>query len=137
MMKYEIKECTREMDYKERNEIAPGCTANQDDCESKLIKSFDSKEDALKELGQYESNIYKFDTATGQKYEVTEYFVEEVECNEDGEWVAGGDILGFSRMCIRVVADSRTADTLGEFDNLEDAENFMRDCDEECHLSFN
>ena len=137
MIKYELRENSREVKYKERFEIAPGCTANQDDCESKLIKSFDSKEDALKELEQYESNICKFDTATGPKYEVTEYFVEEVECNEDGEWVAGGDIWGFSEMCIRVVADNGTADTLGEFDNLEDAEKIMRDCDEECHLSFN
>ena len=135
MMKYEIKECTREIKYKERFEIAPGCTANQDDCESKLIKSFDSKEDALKELEQYESNIYKFENNGMTFYEVTEYFVEEVECNEDGEWVAGGDIWGFSKMKIEVV-EKPSYNTIAAFDNFEDAEKTMNDCEEECYLSF-
>lgn len=135
MIKYELRENTREVKYKERFEIAPGCTANQDDCESKLIKSFDSKEAALKELEQYESNIYKFDTATGPKYEVTEYFVEEVECNEDGEWIAGGDIWGFSKMEIEVV-EKPSYNTIAAFDNFEDAEKTMNDCEEECYLSF-
>lgn len=136
MMKFELKERTREVKHKERFEIAAGCTANQDDCESKLIKSFDSKEDALKELEQYESNICKFDTATGPKYEVTEYFVEEVECNEDGEWVAGGDIWEFSEMHIELVAENSTADTLGVFDNFADAENALNECEVDAHISF-
>lgn len=137
MIKFELKENSREVKYKERFEIAEGCTQFQESSEPVLIKTFDTKEEALEELKNYKSSIREFSANTGTCYEVTEYYVEEAEYDEDGDWIAGGDIWGFSKMCIRVVADNGTADTLGEFDNLEDAEKFMRDCDEECHLSFN
>ena len=134
-MKFELKECTREIKYKERFEIAAGCTANQDDCESKLIKSFDSKEDALEELKNYKTEINSFSSNTGTRYNVTEYYVEENEYDEDGDWVAGGDVWEFSKMEIEVV-EKPSYNTIATFDNFEDAEKAMNDCEEECYLSF-
>lgn len=137
MMKFELKECTREIKYKERFEIAAGCTANQDDCESKLIKSFDSKEDALEELKNYKTEINSFSSNTGTRYNVTEYFVEEAEYDEDGDWIAGGDIWGFSEMSIEVV-EKPSYNTLAIFNNMKDAEEAADNYegDDEVYLSF-
>lgn len=137
MMKFELKECTREIKYKERFEIAAGCTANQDDCESKLIKSFDSKEDALEELKNYKTEINSFSSNTGTRYNVTEYFVEEAEYDEDEEWIAGGDIWGFSEMSIEVV-EKPSYNTLAIFNNMKDAEEAADNYegDDEVYLSF-
>lgn len=136
-MKFELKECTREIKYKERFEIAAGCTANQDDCESKLIKSFDSKEDALEELKNYKTEINSFSSNTGTRYNVTEYFVEEAEYDEDGDWIAGGDIWGFSEMSIEVV-EKPSYNTLAIFNNMKDAEEAADNYegDDEVYLSF-
>lgn len=135
-MKYELKECVREVKYKERKEIVKGCTVDQEDYESTLIKSFDSKEDALEELKKYKSSIHEFSSNIGRCYEVTEYFVEEVEYDEDDEWIAGGDIWEFSEMHIELVAENSTADTLGVFDNFADAENALNECEVDAHISF-
>lgn len=137
MIKYELRENSREVKYKERFEIAAGCTANQDDCESKLIKSFDSKEDALEELKNYKTEINSFSSNTGTRYNVTEYFVEEAEYDEDEEWIAGGDIWGFSEMSIEVV-EKPSYSTLAIFNNMKDAEEAADNYegDDEVYLSF-
>lgn len=98
MKKYELRKNTREISYKERNEITEGCTLNQMDQEPEIIESFDSKEEALKKLENKESEICQLSGGAGAYYSVTEYYVEENEYDEDGEWVEGGDVYGFSKM---------------------------------------
>lgn len=92
MVKYELRKNIREIRFKDRNEIKTGCTLQQDNQEPEIIKSFDKKEDALKEQASYQSEIYPF----GSYFSVTEYYVEENEYDEDGEWVAGGDVWDFA-----------------------------------------
>ena len=93
MTKYEIKKATREIrGYKNRNKIGEGCTLEGNDIFDEIVKSFDSKDEALNALKAYKSEI----DIAGDLYMVTEYFVQENEYDEDGEWIDGGDIWEFS-----------------------------------------
>lgn len=97
-MKYEIRKSTREIGYKKRAEIKEGCTLDQFDQDPEIIKAFDDKDKALNELELYKSDICKLSGGAGTYYAVTEYYVEENEYDEDGEWVSGGDVWAFSKM---------------------------------------
>lgn len=94
MTKYEIKKATREFKgYKNRHKIREGCTVvAEGDIFDEIVKSFDSKDEALNALKAYTSTI----DISGDLYEVTEYYVEENEYDEDGEWIDGGGIWEFS-----------------------------------------
>lgn len=63
-----------------------------------MIKPFENKEDALRELKKYQSEIRTIYGNAGKGYSVTEYYVEENEYDEDGEWIGGGDVWEFSKM---------------------------------------
>lgn len=95
-MKYEIIENTRNVKYSNRNQIADGCTLEQDNQFPRIMESFDNKADALEALKKYEGKVYKVLGNTGAYFEVTEYYVEKNEYDEDGEWIGGGDICEFS-----------------------------------------
>lgn len=98
MKKYEIKQNTREISYKKRAEIKSGCTLEQDNQEPVIIKTFDNKEEALQALKEYKTDIRELRSSTGTYYDVTEYYVEENEYDEDGEWINGGDVWEFSEI---------------------------------------
>ena len=91
------------------------------DPEPEKIKSFDSLEEAQKELKNYKSDIRKMSGNIGTLYEVTEYMIEENECDEEGEWISGGDVWGFSDMTIEVVEKPSYETTL-TCSNMEEAE---------------
>ena len=60
-----------------------------------ILKTFDKKEDALDALKDFKSTFYERDS-DGRYYEVTEYYVEENEYDDEGEWISGGDIWKFA-----------------------------------------
>ncbi len=136
-MKYEIRKNTREISYKNRSEIKDGCTLDQDNQEPEIIKSFDDKDKALNELKSYKSDIRKLSGGAGSYYLVTEYYVEENDYDEDGEWVSGGDVWEFSKMQIELV-EKPSYNTLGVYADMESAENALNDYDgeNEVYLSF-
>lgn len=135
MAKYNLNKTVVEVKYNNRKEIKEGVTLDAENVDVETIKSFVSAEEALKELGEYKSGIYEFENNGIKMYEVTEYWVEVVE-SEEGSDFFEGDILDFSEIRIELVAENATADTLGIFDNIEDAERAMKATEEECHLSF-
>lgn len=97
MKKYELMKNDIEINRRDKDRIAPGCTLDQGDCDPELIKSFDSKEEALEELKKYKSDIRELKGRLGTYYQVTEYYVEENTYDEDG-FVEGGGIWEFSEM---------------------------------------
>lgn len=136
-MKYEIRKNTREISYKNRMEIKQGCTLEQDNQVPEIIKSFDDKDEALNELKSYKSDIRKLSGILGTYYAVTEYYVEENEYDEDGEWASGGDAWEFSEMKIELV-EKPSYDTLGVYLDMESAENALNSYsgENEAYLSF-
>lgn len=97
-MIYELKKNTREISYEKKKDIKKGCTLEQNDQNPQIIEPFEDKEQALKILKSYKSDICKMSGGAGSYYLVTEYYVEENEYDEDGEWISGGNIWGFSEM---------------------------------------
>jgi hypothetical protein len=96
MKKYEVVKNTREISWKKRNEIGKGCTLNQDNQYPETLESYEDKAAALEALKKYESEVYKTSGRIGTLYLVTEYYVEENEYDEDGEWIGGGDVWAFA-----------------------------------------
>lgn len=71
-----------------------GCTVDRDDINPEVIKTFDNKDEALKELQNYNTSVTEF----RNYYLVEEYYVEEQIQDEDGEFVDGGDIWEYSKV---------------------------------------
>ena len=71
-----------------------GCTTDRDDTNPEPLKTFESKNEALKELKNYKTSVTDFKSYCL----VEEYYVEEQIQNEDGEFVDGGDIWDYSKL---------------------------------------
>lgn len=56
--------------------------------------SFNTEEEALEALKEYESTF----VYGRPKNDIVEYFIEVNEYNKDGEWIAGGDIVAFTKL---------------------------------------
>lgn len=123
MIKYDLVKRTAKFNRKNRKEIKEGCTAL--DPSPEYIKTFDTLEEAKKELAKYQTSISKFKTAM-TFYEVTEYVIEEneFEYDEDEEkLVQTGfiDTLETTSMEIEVV-EIPSYETIGVYSSLEEAE---------------
>lgn len=96
IMVYELRRADCEIRYNHAIKIEDGITQRQNDIYSDLIKSFTSVEEALEELKNYKSSVSHYKGFGNLSYfEIEEYYIEEYD--DDGEWVAGGDIWGFSQ----------------------------------------
>lgn len=93
MRKYVLYE--ESVEVQRISQIVEGCTdLNTGDCKEE-IKVFDSKDEALKELKNYDSSVSDY----GRYYLVTEYYVEEEERDEDGEIIdCGFGVWAFSKL---------------------------------------
>lgn len=96
MKRYEIRKNYREM--KDWEGIKPGCTLDQGDQEPEILKSFEDKAEALEALKSYTGKAEKLSGGAGTFYAVTEFYVEENDYDEDGEWCDGGDVWGFAEI---------------------------------------
>lgn len=135
MKKYELRARESEINWKDRESIKPGCTAEE--LEYGIIQSFDTLKEAREALTEYKTEIRQ----TGGNhvyYVVTEYSIESVEYNEDGDLVDSGDIIEFSEMKIEVV-EKPSYKTIATCSNYEEAEEAKAsyDGDDEVFLSFN
>ncbi len=93
---FELKKNTVEV---KENDLKEGCAAVDDmNADPEIIKSFDSKEEALEELKKYKTEVHKFPSPIGSMYSVTEYYIQEVKYDEDGDWISGGDVWEISKM---------------------------------------
>ena len=131
MIKYELTKNSRELKYKERNKIKQGCTLEQIEQSPEVIKSFEDKDKALEELKSYKTEI----RCSGPFYDVEEYYIEENEYDEAGEFIQGGDVWGISPIFIGVV-EKETCKILGIYDNMEAAEKAYNNCEQECYLDY-
>ena len=79
----------------EVKKVYEGCTLDVRDYYPIEIRSFDNKDEALEELKEYESSV----TDYNRYYLVEEYYVEELERDEDGEVIEDGfGIWGYSKL---------------------------------------
>ena len=94
--KFELKNATREIDYKNKKEITEGCTIYHEGVVwGELIKSFDTKDAALEELKKCKSEA-EYCSVGVSFYYITEYYVEENNYDEDGEFVNSEGIWAFA-----------------------------------------
>ena len=81
-------------DHAEVKNYYEGCTLDKVDNYPEVIKTFDNKDEALEELKKYNTQV----TDYRNYLLVEEYYVEEQEQDEDGEFVEGGDIWEYSKL---------------------------------------
>ena len=96
MKKYEIVMKRAEISWKNRKSVKEGCTM---DCqEPEVIKSFETLEEAKEEFKKYQTSIRELSNHGMTYFLIEEYMVEENEYDEDGEWMAGGDVWAITPM---------------------------------------
>lgn len=130
MKRFDLMKSTREIMFKERFEIKEGCTFDQNNMYPIIIKVFETKKDALDMLKSYKTDIRELNCSAGTYFEVNEYYVEENEYDDDGEFVKSDGVLEFSSIEIELV-EKPGYNTIGVFYNYEDVENAYKDYDGE------
>ena len=134
MRKYEVREVSAEVALKDKRLIEPGMAQNYNSEKSgngdtNLIASYDTVEEAMADLKQRKSSVSLTSSFSGKKYYlVEEYFIEENEYDEDGDWISG-DIWEYSEMPCYEIQYNRLMDREKIYwtDSLEDV---MEEADE-------
>lgn len=93
---YELRWETIEVDSTKN--IKQGIVVSQSgDTDPQIIKTFDTKEEALTALNAYHTEIREL-SHHRRYWEVKEYYIEENTYDQDGEFVKGGDVWGISNI---------------------------------------
>ena len=95
------------------------------------MESFDAKEAAIEALKKYSTDISEF-SSCGTVFNVTEYYVEENEYDEDGDVVICNGVWEESKMEILLVDND--GNTIEIFDNYADVEAAYNAYDGECKI---
>lgn len=125
MAEFNLIKSSIEIAYAKRGSIVAGCTLAQDDLEAEEVKSFDSKEEALKELHKYKTDIRELSGSAGKYFSIIEYYAED----------ENGNIWEFSKMEITVTG-KQSYDTEDVYSSYAEAENALDTLDEG-FISFN
>lgn len=137
MRKYEVLRKDVEIKYAERKSLKPGCAVGALDVVPEAIKSFDTLEEAEKELSKYNTRIWKLSNSGGAYFAVSEYYIESNEYDSDGLFVDSDGVKKVSDMKIEVIEKSsyKTVFTCSAY---EEAEKFISDYagDNELFVSF-
>lgn len=137
MRKYEILRKDVEIKFADRKNINCGCAVGVLDVVPETIKSFDTLEDAEKELSKYNTRIWKLSNSGGAYFAVSEYYIELNEYDSDGLFVDSDGVKKVSDMKIEVIEKSsyKTVFTCSAY---EEAEKFISDYagDNELFMSF-
>jgi hypothetical protein len=137
MRKYEILRKDVEIKFADRKNINCGCAVGVLDVVPETIKSFDTLEDAEKELSKYNTRIWKLSNSGGAYFAVSEYYIESNEYDSDGLFVDSDGVKKVSDMKIEVIEKSsyKTVFTCSAY---EEAEKFISDYagDNELFMSF-
>lgn len=131
-IKFEIRKDNIEIAYKDRMNIKPGCTLDNLNSDSEIIESFDTKEDAIEALKKHITDISTFSSANGTVFDVTEYYVEGNEYDEEGHIIACNGVWEESKMEIALVDED--GNIIKVFDNYSDAEVAYNEYDDECEI---
>ena len=94
MKKFDLIMKRAEISYTDKVKIKEGCTMYS---EPDIIASFDTLDEAKKELEKYQTSIRELNNAVPY-YLIEEYMIEINEYDENGNWTSGGDVLAISPM---------------------------------------
>lgn len=88
-VKYEIKK--NDCQVRKESETLEGCTLQQRDQMPEVLESYDILDEAREALKKYKGSVeYIKDIVSF--FQIVEYYIEQNEYDEDGEWVSGGDV---------------------------------------------
>ena len=93
MKRYEIRMDRTEV--RKAQDVKKGCILNDDVLQPETVAIFENLEDAREALKSYKSSVAKLRSAWTY-YLVEEYYIAEVEYNEDYEEWTEGDIYDFA-----------------------------------------
>ena len=95
MKKFDLVKASTEVKAAFAREFRPGDAVING--EKEWMNAYDTKEEALEALSWYKNSYTLYSGgAAGSFFDVIEFAVEENEYDDDGEFVAGGDVLEFA-----------------------------------------
>lgn len=94
MERFEIRMDRTEV--RKAQDVKKGCILNDDVLQPETVATFENLEDARKALKGYKSSVTKLSHHGMSYYLVEEYYIAEVEYNEDYEERTEGDIYDFA-----------------------------------------
>ena len=100
MRKYEVLRKDVEIKYAERKSLKPGCAVGALDVVPETIGSFDTPEEAEKELSKYKTSIQESSNSGCAYFAVSEYYIESNEYDSDGLFVDSDGVKKVSNMKI-------------------------------------
>ncbi len=96
MRKFNLVE--NSIEVSDKYKIREGCTQGSAWQYPNIIATYNTAEEALKELKKYHSRVQELKGTAGTYYSVTEFYVEEGDYDDAGELIDTFDILEFSEM---------------------------------------
>ncbi len=137
MRKYEVLRKDVEIKYAERKSLKPGCAVSALDVAPEIIGSFDTLEEAEKELSKNKTSIQELSSSGGAYLAVSEYYIESNEYDSDGLFVDSDGVKKVSDMKIEVIEKS-SYKTVFACSAYEEAEKFISNYagDNELFMSF-
>lgn len=130
IIKYELKEATLEVDCKRKlaHEVYhKGITLESNWIWDSVKKSFDTLDDAMRALNDYRCSYREFRASNGHRYiDVTEYYVECNQYDNEGGWVQCDGIYEYAALDENLALDASA--------ELFDDEEYIDEQDEEMEL---
>ena len=126
MIKYEIIQNRAKFYSGIRYKIVSGCTLDSFEFEPAVIRSYDTKAQALAEFDKLTARIEKMGIGIGTYYMVTEYYLQKNKYDNNGNWIDCLKIYKFSPINIKII-EINSSDIIGTFNNFADAEKVMVD----------
>lgn len=128
-VKYTINRQWDEINDRYKRTIRASCLWDTDygrtNFDYETVEVFDSKEEALAALKNYKAEVRRFSDHNVRYWSVTEYFVEEVEFDDDEEEI-NFEFLDWAEMEFSVIEKSECK-VLATFDNFGDALDYYDD----------
>ena len=128
---YDVERYEVVVPYKNRGVLESGYALVNGPCEHiGYLENFDNREDALEALKKYEPTLEERRTHRGTEFVLTEYAVEEVELDEDGDPSGSVGLIDTLEVTFKVINDD-TDEVIGEFRSYRDAEKAMKAYEDE------
>lgn len=121
MIIYSVCKTEKKIKYSDRHNIKPGCTKGNKDDKIRIVKMYNNKNDAMKQIANCKTCVKETIRSNAHYFSIIEYFLVEWKYNQGRGH--NKKFLKFSDMNIEVVNEEDKTSLF--FKNYKDAEDYI------------